>query len=129
MSDKKEDKEFELFQYAPNYAEYDVELNPTHLIWTCRITDRERLKHPFVGMHGLMYTNKDPKKKVHPEYQFCIHAVANDMVIVRFFRWSDGCPTNMKAYPLEEIKKWDLFTNRKDMNESYKMDFPRGWDE
>ena len=123
MKEEIEDKEFEF------YKEYDDDTNVIHLIWTCRITDRERLKHPFVGMCGWMYTNKDPKKKVHPQHQFCIHAVANDMVIVRFFSWFDGCPTNMQAYPLEKIKEWDLFTNQKDMRESYKIDFPRGWDE
>jgi hypothetical protein len=121
MKEKIEDKEFEF------YKEYDDDAKVINLIWTCRITDRERLKHPFVGMCGWMYTNKDPKKKVHPQYQFCIHAVANDMVIVRFYSWLDGCPTNMEAYPLDEIKKWDLFTNHKDMTESYKIDFPRGW--
>ena len=122
MKEEIEDKEFEF------YEQYDGDGDVIHLIHTCRITDRERLKHPIDGMCGWMYTNKDPKKKVHPQYQFCIHAVANDMVIVRFCSWLDGCPTNMEAYPLDEIKKWDLFTNHKDMTESYKIDFPRGWD-
>tara|TARA_R100001015_G_C4634992_1_gene202993 strand:+ start:7283 stop:7741 length:459 start_codon:yes stop_codon:yes gene_type:complete len=116
-----EDKDFEY------YEQYDADCNPIHLIWNCRITDRERLKHPFVGMCGWKFKDTDDlTKKVHPHQHFIIHAVANDMVIIRLFSWLDGTPTHMEAYPLEDIKKWHLFTNNKDMNESYYHDFPTG---